>query len=576
MQTTTTSTTATPSTQTTTTSTTATPSIQTTTNRTTATPSTQTTTTSTTATPSIQTTTTSTTATPSIQTTTTSTTATPSTQTTTTSTTATPSIQTTTTSTTATPSTQTTTTSTTATPSIQTTTTSTTATPSIQTTTTSTTATPSIQTTTTSTTATPSIQTTTTSTTAIPSIQTTTADTKVLSFSLTINEEFDFALIDQSSEKYKTYKQKISSSIDKSYRTLPSYQPNSATVTAFRPGSVITDFTINTTNATLNLASANQDLASSLRLQGFDVSDTAFVQSVKDGLYGSSGNIYPGTNLTLTCNPPVNNGIKWTLDGKPIVNNSNNIHQLDNVTPDDSGLYACTTTVNSMPYVIWQIITIQPYPNIEVSTNKVVQCEDTTIPLQCCVQEMYQVEWNISCTSPSTGSPAGCILCDYTIKQNDCQTAEQEKHVTCKLKNPINGTTTQSYNSKSITISVSNKAFICSDSIFGAGNLGDVQKGDCNKEMVGYQVALCNSSNLWQPIEDYCVLRIFATLKDEAENLQVGNLQQFMANVSNNAILQIQNITDSPATILTIVEILKIISSFSQTILINQPVMTVS
>lgn len=69
-----------------------------------------------------------------------------------------------------------------------------------------------------------------------------------------------------------------------------------------------------------------------------------------------------------------------------------------------SGQYACTTTVNEMPYVIWQIITIQPYPNIEVSTSKVVQCEDTTIPLQCCVQEMYQVEWNISCTSTSTGN----------------------------------------------------------------------------------------------------------------------------------------------------------------------------
>ncbi|XP_053543050.1 adhesion G-protein coupled receptor F1-like [Ictalurus punctatus] len=411
----------------------------------------------------------------------------------------------------------------------------------------------------------------TTRTTVTPSIQTTTLGVQVLSFSLTINEVFDFALTDQSSEKYNTYKQKIESSIDNSYRTLLSYEPNSATVTAFRPGSVITDFTIKTTNATLNLASANQDLASSLRLQGFNVSDTAFIQSVKDGLYGSSGNIYPGTNLTLTCNPPVNNSIQWTLDGKLIEDNSNNILQLNNATSNYSGQYACTTTVNSIPYVIWQTITIQPYPNIEVSTNKVVQCEDTTILLQCCVQEIYQVEWTISCTSPLTGSPAGCILCDYTLKQNDCQTT---KHVTCKLKNPINGITTQSYNSKSIIVNVTNKAFTCSDSIFGAGNQGDVRNGDCNKEMVGYQVAWCNSSNRWQPIEDYCVLRIFATLKDEAENLQVGNLPQFMANVRNNAVLQIQNITDSQATILTIVEILKIISSFSQTILINQPVMT--
>ncbi|KAF4082575.1 hypothetical protein AMELA_G00153220, partial [Ameiurus melas] len=207
----------------------------------------------------------------------------------------------------------------------------TTAAPSIQTPTNRTTATASIQTTTIRTTAPSSIQTTTNGNTTTPSIQTTTtAGIQVLSFSLTINEVFDSALSDQSSEKFKTYKQKISRSIDNSYRNVHSYEPNSATVTAFRPGSVITDFTISTTSATLDLASANQDLASSLRLQGFNVSDNAFSQSVKDGLYESSGNIYPGTNLTLTCNPPVNNSIQWTLDGKPIAVNSNNTLQLDN------------------------------------------------------------------------------------------------------------------------------------------------------------------------------------------------------------------------------------------------------
>lgn len=46
-----------------------------------------------------------------------------------------------------------------------------------------------------------------------------------------------------------------------------------------RPGSVITDFTIQATIANPNLVSVNKDLASSLRSQGFNVSDTAFSQS---------------------------------------------------------------------------------------------------------------------------------------------------------------------------------------------------------------------------------------------------------------------------------------------------------
>lgn len=46
-----------------------------------------------------------------------------------------------------------------------------------------------------------------------------------------------------------------------------------------RPGSVLTDFSIETTSDNLNLVSANQQLASSLRSLGFNVSETAFSQS---------------------------------------------------------------------------------------------------------------------------------------------------------------------------------------------------------------------------------------------------------------------------------------------------------
>lgn len=49
-----------------------------------------------------------------------------------------------------------------------------------------------------------------------------------------------------------------------------------------------------------------------------------------------------------------------------------------------------------------------------------------------------------------------------------------------------------------------------------------------------------------------------------------------MGNVISNSTEETQTIIESPATILTIVEILTIISNLSQTILISQPVMLVS
>lgn len=49
-----------------------------------------------------------------------------------------------------------------------------------------------------------------------------------------------------------------------------------------------------------------------------------------------------------------------------------------------------------------------------------------------------------------------------------------------------------------------------------------------------------------------------------------------MGNVVSNTTEKTQTIVESPATLLTIVEILTIISNLSQTILINQPVMMVS
>ncbi|KAF4082580.1 hypothetical protein AMELA_G00153270 [Ameiurus melas] len=245
---------------------------------------------------------------------------------------------------------------------------------------------------------------------------------------------------------------------------------------------------------------------------------------------------------------------------------------VNSVTPDDSGLYECSTTVNSVPYVIWQSITIQPYPDIQMTLSKVVKCDNMAIPLQCCFQGMYKGNWNGTCTSKASVT-TGCISCDYEINKQTCQSNGQVIPIICQLT-PLSGSTTQSF-LKSINIEVKNKEFSCSDNVFGAGDSQAISITNCTGDMVGNQTAKCNSSGRWDIIENNCIPRIFQTLINDAKILQLEDIPQFMTNLSS-ATVGTQNITGSSATIVTIVEILNTISNLSSTVLINQPIMMVS
>ncbi|KAF4082592.1 hypothetical protein AMELA_G00153310, partial [Ameiurus melas] len=400
----------------------------------------------------------------------------------------------------------------------------------------------------------------------------TTQDTQVVSFSMKINREFDTALTDKKSVAFMELKKTIENSIDESYRSVPGYQAKSANVYDFRSGSVIADFSINATSNNLNLVSANQQLASTLRSQGLNISNDGFSYSVADGLYNSNDQIYPGQNLTLTCNTTVNNTITWTRNGIELKESARyKIYQtvliVKNTTPDDSGQYECSTTENSIPFVSWQRIMI-PDPNIQVTNDKVVTCENSTIMLQCCAQESYEVKWSVdpaACIQPSTAPPTGCILCDYKVNSQDCRT-NQSTLVTCQL-------TKSDYGAQTIKINIISGIFTCNDGVFGPGNVGDVHVGDCNQGMVGYQTAKCNSTGQWQITDFNCVLRVVQNLKDRVVLLLPAELPQFVANLSTITETNAQTITTSSSTILTIADILKDIANISQAIVLSKPVM---
>ncbi|XP_047660598.1 adhesion G-protein coupled receptor F1-like [Tachysurus fulvidraco] len=210
-----------------------------------------------------------------------------------------------------------------------------------------------------------------------------------------------------------------------------------------------------------------------------------------------------------------------------------------------------------------------PEPSIQVSNDKFVNCENPKTMLQCCVQKSYEVKWSIdpaACIQPSEVPPTGCIVCDYKINTQECQ-SNKNISVTCQLIK-------SDYKAQKITINILNGKSKCSDAVFGPGNVEDVHVGDCDEGMVGYQEAKCNSTGQWQITYTNCVLRVIQNLKDQTGLLTIIELPQFVANLSNATETNARNITLSSSTILTIADILKTIANISQSLRVNEVIMT--
>ncbi|XP_037394005.1 adhesion G protein-coupled receptor F5-like [Pygocentrus nattereri] len=231
-----------------------------------------------------------------------------------------------------------------------------------------------------------------------------------ITLSMTIDTTFDNTLTNKNSQMYQKYSKDITSSVDGAYSgKLSSYKAHSAKVIQFRPGSVVADFTIASTRNTLDFSAANRQLASALRDKGYSVNENSFAQTVENGLYDpSKGNIYPGKNMVLTCNPPAlsTGGITWSFNdiiigSSPayLISADRKTITVENTSDRLSGKYACTTTLNSVPYIIWQRIVIQPLPNIRVTTSKTVYCDGSPITLECCAENSYMTKWSLFTSS---------------------------------------------------------------------------------------------------------------------------------------------------------------------------------
>ncbi|MCJ8743487.1 hypothetical protein PDJAM_G00094610 [Pangasius djambal] len=217
--------------------------------------------------------------------------------------------------------------------------------------------------------------------------------------------------------------------------------------------------------------------------------------------------------------------IQWRVDGvDPFLNpvkykilNNNRTLKVISASAVDSGVYECITENKSLRFIQWQRVAILPYPNIQAGPDKVFRCEDLSIPLQCCASSSYTIEWTKDSLSPLTppGPGSGCIAYNYAVQKQDCEAGEKRVIFTCRLSEK--SLSVLHYSSKNISITITKKAFDCSDSSFGVGTANQTAFRQCVGDETGIEWAVCNKTGQWSIISNNCTLRVIQNLADRAE-----------------------------------------------------------
>ncbi|KAI4905114.1 hypothetical protein NFI96_020918 [Prochilodus magdalenae] len=211
---------------------------------------------------------------------------------------------------------------------------------------------------------------------------------------------------------------------------------------------------------------------------------------------------------------------------------------------------------------------------------------ETNLELTCAIPGDYSdISWTkngkyistakrltvINVSHDDSESAIGCITCSYKISRQNCLSNDQIITAKCELS----GLTHLSYSSKTVSITATTKAkeYWCYNYEFGAGNLYQVKNGDCAGDMIGSLTIQCNSSKMWNLIENNCILRSIQALHDSALHLGTADLPQFVADLSDALEKNAFEITQSSVTILMIVDMLQTIANVSQSLFLDQTVM---
>ncbi|XP_062406458.1 fibrillin-1-like isoform X2 [Sardina pilchardus] len=388
-----------------------------------------------------------------------------------------------------------------------------------------------------------------------------------ISFSLTLNEDWDFRLNNPASVKYTTYENDIKSAVNTNFAELTAYKPNSAAVTRFRPGSVIADISLEVTDSNVNFLDVSKGIIDELRAKDYKVADDAFTVSEETNLRKGSGRLFPEQDMPLQCNGSVT---EWKFNGQRIDDSSGKIDlTIKNISPSDNGRYECVSTKNSLLYIRWENIdAIQQFPIVQTSEDKNIQCENGgQVTALCCSSSGYTVEM---VTEDDNGylNEQGVSECTYSYSLQNCTTVPGEAKLTCTVKHPEDPDIV--YDRKPVTLTFRAEQYDCDDEQFGGGDANATVVGSCDADEVGTVTAVCNGATRdWEEQDNNCVLVVIKELEEESLTLTAVTLPNFVERLSDVTSQNEDRIANSTANIASIVTILNNVANTTQDFTIN-------
>ncbi|XP_024622040.1 adhesion G protein-coupled receptor F5 isoform X6 [Neophocaena asiaeorientalis asiaeorientalis] len=261
--------------------------------------------------------------------------------------------------------------------------------------------------------------------------------------SVRLNVGFQEELKNSSSALYRSYKTDLETAFWKGYSILPGFKL--ATVTEFRPGSVVVAYEVTTTAASPELMrKANEQVTQNLsQTYKMDSSSFQVTYSNETKFSITPEIILEGDTVTLMCeNEVLSSNVSWqhVETGFDIQNSSrfsvytyvlNNMTSVSrltiyNITQDDAGEYICKLTLDIFEYGSRKkidVTSIQIWANEDMK----VMCDNNPMSLSCCSEMMAnwsQVEWkqqgSVSIPgSPETDTDPRCSR--YTLMANGTQ-----------------------------------------------------------------------------------------------------------------------------------------------------------
>ncbi|XP_040283243.1 adhesion G protein-coupled receptor F5-like isoform X2 [Bufo bufo] len=248
---------------------------------------------------------------------------------------------------------------------------------------------------------------------------------------LRILRDYPADLGDQTSATYQNYKGELEAQFAKAYKPLTGFI--SATVTGFRSGSIVVDYTVVTEPVSPSaLTTANQNLVDNLKAANYSVDSIKTVINDQSFITVSPRNIFNKDRVELNCTVNISSytSVAWYLNGT-IQSTSNSkttgsgpvqsIFTISRASVNNSGTYLCTVDNDLTSYQTEKTIVVQPLTMTILESN--VSCNKVDFPIIKCCTEGLSMDFYLTCNAKA-GIPG--IVSNYTPCQKYIVSADEK------------------------------------------------------------------------------------------------------------------------------------------------------